>query len=360
MSQPSKLEQQMLALINAERTSRGMDALAFDPLLNDASEDHSSWMLTSGSFSHTGSGGTSSHERMKDAGYAFEGAWRSAENIAFQSERGASGYSDDVAMLHDALMNSAGHRANILNPQLTEIGIGIVTGSSPLARGYDSVVVTQNFAHSTARDPVVVEFRPAPDPVETRPSQVVLTPQEPTTPTLEVPAKEEDTTVVPFKTLARETPDPQSGSSKKPAREPDLSEKPDATLEPGFTGKFAGMLSGWQKAAEKFQSLSDAWQVKSDANPSYSAVFQARADKWQAKVTGMEVSMDRWLDKKSADWSQRGDLDGAAQLKAICDEIDSWNVSTGAAISAITADRPEPRQTRSQRCGPERCPDPPS
>lgn len=40
-------------------------------------------------------------------------------------------------------MDSPGHRANILNPDFTEIGIGIERGNF---RGYDSVVVTQNFA----------------------------------------------------------------------------------------------------------------------------------------------------------------------------------------------------------------------
>lgn len=329
MSEPSKLEQQMLVLINQERTSRGIDALAFDPLLNDSSEDHSSWMLGSGVFSHTGSGSSSSHQRMKAAGFQFEGAWRSAENIAYQSERGSPGYEDDIANLHDALMNSPGHRANILNPELSEIGIGVVTGSGTLARGFDVVVVTQNFAHTTATDPVVVEFVPAPDPKPTatetdaKPQPVVFTPPaekivvESPVPD-EQPVRDVPSSDLPVKDL------PQKVTFKDPTPATDAD---DGT--PALMAKFGGMFAGWQKAAEKFQSFSDAWQAKADASPAQASLYQARADKWQSKVDGLEVSIERWIDKKSNDWSKRADTDGDAQISVICDHIGSWNVTWG-------------------------------
>lgn len=147
MSQASVLERQMLELINAERTSRGLNPVQLELRLNDSSENHSEWMLQQDVFSHTGVGGSSAGDRMADAGFVFSGSWTWAENIAWQSERGAPGLADDVIDLHNSLMNSPGHRANILNPNVEVIGIGIEQGNF---KGWDAVMVTQNFAKTGA------------------------------------------------------------------------------------------------------------------------------------------------------------------------------------------------------------------
>lgn len=160
MSVASTFERLMLDLINQERTSRGLDPLTLELRLNDASEDHSTWMDQSGNFSHTGVAGSSPGDRMRDAGFAFSGSWTWGENIAFQSERGAPGIADDVADLHRALMNSPGHRANILNPNFDLIGIGIEEGDN---RGFDAVYVTQNFARTSA--PVQIDTGPSGNPL---------------------------------------------------------------------------------------------------------------------------------------------------------------------------------------------------
>ncbi len=147
MSIANDFERQMLALINGERVSRGLKALQLEQRLNDSSEDHSLWMLNSGIFSHTGSGGSSATQRMRDADFEFSGSWASGENIAWQSVRGAPGISDDVVNLHTSLMNSPGHRANILSANFDYIGIGIEVGNF---NGYQAVMVTQNFAKTSA------------------------------------------------------------------------------------------------------------------------------------------------------------------------------------------------------------------
>lgn len=147
MSQASTVERQMLSLINTERAANGLNPVQLELRLNDAAEDHSNWMLARDVFSHTGVGGSSAGDRMEDAGFQFQGSWTWAENIAWQSERGAPGIADDVANLHEALMNSPGHRANILNADVTVIGIGVERGSFD---GWDAVVVTQNFARTSA------------------------------------------------------------------------------------------------------------------------------------------------------------------------------------------------------------------
>ncbi|WP_170546268.1 CAP domain-containing protein [Ruegeria arenilitoris] len=202
MSTASTFEQEMLALINEERTSRGLNPLKLETRLNDSAEDHSTWMLNTDTFSHTGSNGSSATERMQDAGFDFSGSWRSGENIAWQSERGAPGISDDVEQLHQSLMNSPGHRANILNPDYEYIGIGIEEGDY---NGWDAVMVTQNFA--TTDGTVVLDNGAAPmPPVEE--------------PVAEDPVVEEpDTDVTETEEPADETPDTDVTETEEPADE---------------------------------------------------------------------------------------------------------------------------------------------
>ncbi len=145
MSAASDLEWYMLELINAERTSRGLSELQMELNLNESAEAHSEWMISIDAFSHTGSGGSNAGQRMDSAGFDFSGGWGWGENIAYQSLRGDSGVFDDVADLHENLMNSPGHRANILNPDFEAIGIGIEVGEY---NGFTIAMATQNFAYT--------------------------------------------------------------------------------------------------------------------------------------------------------------------------------------------------------------------
>jgi len=147
MSFASDLEVQMLMLINAERAAVGLDPVQLELDLNEAAEDHSEWMISTDTFSHTGVGGSNPGDRMRDAGFTFANSWTWGENVAWQSIRGAAGFEDDVINLHNALMNSAGHRANILNPNFDYIGIGITVGEYD---GWTGIFVTQNFARTGA------------------------------------------------------------------------------------------------------------------------------------------------------------------------------------------------------------------
>ncbi|MCR9149249.1 MAG: CAP domain-containing protein [Rhodobacteraceae bacterium] len=147
MSIATDVERQMLDLINAARANAGLPPLQLALDLNEAAEDHSTWMLETDRFSHTGIGGSSAGDRMADAGFDFAGSWSWGENIAWQSERGAPGISDDVADLFEALMNSPGHRANILSPNFDYVGIGVEIGEF---NGWTAVMVTQKFASTDA------------------------------------------------------------------------------------------------------------------------------------------------------------------------------------------------------------------
>ena len=105
-------------------------------------------MIGTDTFSHIGLSGSSPTDRMRNAGYAFSGTWASAENIAWASTRDPAGYQDEVQLLHTNLMNSPGHKANILNGTYREIGIGFQTGAY---QTWDGAFVTQNFALSGTR-----------------------------------------------------------------------------------------------------------------------------------------------------------------------------------------------------------------
>lgn len=145
MAQATAYEQFMLELVNAERAKTGAQPLAFNSYLNDSADSHTNWMINTDTFSHTGVNGSTPTTRMKTAGYTFSGSWASAENIAWASTRAPSGYQDEVQLLHNNFMNSAGHKANILNANFREIGIGFNTGSY---QNWDAAFATQNFAKS--------------------------------------------------------------------------------------------------------------------------------------------------------------------------------------------------------------------
>ncbi|QBF31673.1 CAP domain-containing protein [Thalassococcus sp. S3] len=147
MSKANKIELLMLDLINQERKEAGLDRLKLEKDLNEAADDHSSWMLKVDQLTHTGKNGSSAGDRMEDAGFDFTGSWSWGENVAYQTERGKLTVKDDVRDLHEALMQSPGHRANILSDDFEFVGIGIKVGDF---NGRESVIVTQNFGKTDA------------------------------------------------------------------------------------------------------------------------------------------------------------------------------------------------------------------
>lgn len=140
MTQANAYEQYMLELINIERAKVGSQPLAFDGDLNESAENHSTWMIATDTFSHTGTGGSSPGDRMKTAGYVFSGSWSWGENIAWMSTRAPTGLQDEAQQLHTMLMNSSGHRANILNNNFREVGIGFEVGQY---QAYEGAFVTK-------------------------------------------------------------------------------------------------------------------------------------------------------------------------------------------------------------------------
>ncbi len=107
------VEQRVIELTNDARRQAGCPALVHNDKLRLAAYLHSKDMSDNDYFSHTGLDGSSPGERISRQGYGFR---RWAENIAW-------GYRTPEAVV-EGWMNSSGHRANILNCGLSEIGVG--------------------------------------------------------------------------------------------------------------------------------------------------------------------------------------------------------------------------------------------
>lgn len=168
MATPSNLETYFLQLLNETRAKAGAKPLSFDGELLDSSDSHSAWMDQTDTFSHTGANGSSAGARMTSAGYGWQ-SW--GENIAYVS----GGMNEaTVQKLHDMLVKSPGHYANLVNSNFEEIGIGLKEGT---INGYDVVFVTQNFGTPNAAE------RAEPNDVGTTSTTPTPTTPTPTTPT---------------------------------------------------------------------------------------------------------------------------------------------------------------------------------
>jgi uncharacterized protein YkwD len=109
-------EGQVLALVNAQRAAAGCGALTADPGLAALARAHSADMRDRHFFDHVNPDGLDPFQRAAKAGIVAH-----AENIAY-------GQPDPAAVM-DAWMNSPGHRANILDCDLTRLGVGVAEGA---------------------------------------------------------------------------------------------------------------------------------------------------------------------------------------------------------------------------------------
>lgn len=111
----SQFEQEVVSLTNAERAKAGLKALQIDATLSKSAHEKSRDMSVNGYFSHTSPTYGSPFDMMKKYGITYKSA---GENIA-QGQR-------TPKEVVNAWMNSAGHRANIMNASFTHIGVGYV------------------------------------------------------------------------------------------------------------------------------------------------------------------------------------------------------------------------------------------
>ena len=115
-------ETAVLVIVNAERAKAGCKPLTVDPPLAAAARKHSADMAARDYFSHTTPDGVTFSQRIDAEGYRW----------SFVGENIAAGQRNATEVMK-AWMNSPGHRANILNCQFRNIGIGVVqNGKSPV------------------------------------------------------------------------------------------------------------------------------------------------------------------------------------------------------------------------------------
>lgn len=121
------LEKEMLDMVNEERRKTGLKALKADPEIAEVALKHSADMFSRGYFSHISPEGATPFDRIQTAGVSFLTA---GENLAL---------AQSLKLAHTGLMDSPGHRANILHQSFGRLGIGILDG------GIHGIMVTQNF-----------------------------------------------------------------------------------------------------------------------------------------------------------------------------------------------------------------------
>lgn len=111
-------EQEMLNLINEARAQNNAPPLKVDIQVTTVARIKAQDMIDNNYFSHYSPKYGSPFDMLKSFGINYVQA---GENIAGNS---------DVQSAHTSLMNSPGHRKNILNPNYTHIGLGIKNGGS--------------------------------------------------------------------------------------------------------------------------------------------------------------------------------------------------------------------------------------
>lgn len=121
----------VLELTNTSRAQEGLPHLQYNDTLQRAAQAKADDMAARKYFSHTTPDGKTPWTFFEAVGYAYQSA---GENLAVHFA--------DVEPLQDAWMNSPGHRANIMSPKYTEMGVGIARG---VYEGYESIFVVEMF-----------------------------------------------------------------------------------------------------------------------------------------------------------------------------------------------------------------------
>ncbi|WP_049761782.1 CAP domain-containing protein [Candidatus Korobacter versatilis] len=122
-----KAEDEIIALINQERTQRGLAPLIKDDRLTRAARVHTQLMVEKHELSHRLAEEPALRERVSVTGISFNAA---GENVAYDA---------NVQHAHVEFMHSPGHRANILGAKFNSVGVGVL-------RSGNLVWVTEDFA----------------------------------------------------------------------------------------------------------------------------------------------------------------------------------------------------------------------
>ena len=120
--QPEEAERRLLALINRDRQAAGLYALMWDDRVAEVARKHAEEMRRTKIVAHISPTTGSAANRVRAANI----------KTAVVLENVARAYG--IGEAHDGLMNSPGHRANIMTQSATHVGIGIVLGDEVSGR----------------------------------------------------------------------------------------------------------------------------------------------------------------------------------------------------------------------------------
>lgn len=123
--------------LNAERQQRGLEPLVWDPKVARVAQAHSLDMMRHHFVGH----------RSPTTGLAQDRLARASIDAVVARENVARGYGPKG--IHESLMRSPGHRANILAEDVTRVGIGVVIGERESSVGARPIYCTQNFYRSS-------------------------------------------------------------------------------------------------------------------------------------------------------------------------------------------------------------------
>ncbi|MGA2005118.1 MAG: CAP domain-containing protein [Terriglobales bacterium] len=128
-SRPARAERELIAAVNQARRAQGLPTLHLDESLAVAARRHASVMAEHHSAEHAFQGEPSLSARVKQVGFHF--TWLS-ENVT---------QGPNEEFIHTQFMHSPSHRANILDPDMNSIGVGVIERDGQL-------FAVEDFAHA--------------------------------------------------------------------------------------------------------------------------------------------------------------------------------------------------------------------
>jgi hypothetical protein len=143
----------VVCLVNAERTARGLPALREAPLLDLAAARFAAQMVALRFFDHVAPDGSVLDDRVAATGYA-------AASLGEDIGEGAGADASSAAAIVAMWMDSAPHRANILDPGFRDAGAGVVLGDAGLGGVAGAVTYVLDLA-TPAATPAATAATPA-------------------------------------------------------------------------------------------------------------------------------------------------------------------------------------------------------
>lgn len=143
-----QVESAVVELTNAFRKENKLAAVRINPKLSATARNYANLLARTQDFSHT-AGGTNAGDRIKQSGYEF---CSYAENLAMAADSRGFASRPLAGGAVTGWINSPGHRANLLEPNVTEVGVGVAL----VPYQYPKYVTVQVFARPRAE---AIEFQ---------------------------------------------------------------------------------------------------------------------------------------------------------------------------------------------------------